>query len=75
MNYQNQNLFNALNNNITIDNNIVGYVSAQKIKLISFPGEIIITENGNIIKNNSIVNTNTGHYIKQNYQLIKTSRN
>ena len=74
-NYQYQDLFYSLNNNITIDNNIFSYVSAQKIKLIYIPKEILLTENGNELKNNSIVNTNNGHYLEQNIELIKTSRN
>ena len=41
------NFYEFLNENLTIENNIFGYIQVDKIKLVSIPDEIIIIEQNN----------------------------
>ena len=70
------NIFDILIENITIDNNIFGYeIIKDKIKLISIPDEIIIYNKNNIelkLSNDSILYKD--NIIKQNKELSKTDR-
>ena len=71
---ENQNIFRTLPNNLKIDNNIFGFKSSKKIKLISIPEEITIYENGKALKNNSIVDIYNENILKPNTDLLKTSK-
>ena len=68
------NFTSLLNSNITIDNNIFGYIPDDKILLISIPDEIILyKENENIkIENNTYLNISDKYILKQNINITKT---
>ena len=73
--------YDFLKENLTIENNIFDYESADIIKLVSIPDELIIVEkNGSedgsdlILQNNSEIYFSSNYIILQNATLIKTSK-
>ena len=74
----NFNFTHFLYNNLTIDNNIFGYIPDNKIKLISIPDEILIykeNENEKIhIQNNSDLFILDKYILQQNKNISKTSQ-
>ena len=71
-------LFKFLYQNLTIENNIFGYVPEEKIKLIFIPKELIISkQQQNIfisLENNSYIYQNDKIILNQSFSSIKTSR-
>ena len=81
--------YDFLNENLTIENNIFGYIQVDKIKLVSIPDEIIIIEqNNNNIKriledesnqfikltNNSYLYKENNYFLSQNKNISKSSK-
>ena len=71
--------FEFLFENYTIENNIIGYEPVEMIKLVSIPEEIIVIERQNNeeihqLKNNSFMYPDAIYEVKQNENLLKTSK-
>jgi hypothetical protein len=63
--------------NLTIDNNIFGYIPDDQILLISIPDEIFLyqqNDESNPLQNNSYLNISEKFTLKQNINLTKTSK-
>ena len=72
----NINFTSFLFENLTIDNNIFGYIPDNQIKLISIPEEIFLYQSNNTetpLTNNSFLNINESFTLMQNKNLTKTS--
>ena len=72
----NINFSSFLFENLTIDNNIFGYIPDDKIKLVSIPDEILLYQSNDMntsLTNNSYLYINESFTLKQNTNLIKTS--
>ena len=76
----NNNFLNLLKNNIIIENNIFRYKSAESIKLVSIPEEILIFEKDYndpneliLLGNNSFMYFDCEYILQQNINLSKTS--
>ena len=73
---QDLNLIQELYNNITIDNNIFGYVKVNQIKIVSIPDEIKLyngkDENKILIANEENININIDYSLYQNKDILKT---
>ena len=71
------NLITELYNNITIDNNIFGYIQMSQMKIVSIPEGIIFykKEGGtNVqIQNGTIIDKDINYILKQNKEIIKTN--
>ena len=70
----NKSFFDILYENFTIENNIFNYTSTNRIKLVSIPNEIIISNEADLIQNNSEIYLSNDYTLKQNTNLIKTSQ-
>ena len=72
------NIYNELMSNITVENNIFGYVTVEKINLVSIPKEILFYNVTNGIKDSNPLPNNTffdaNHVLNQNFQLNKTDQ-
>ena len=70
------NLIKEIHANITIDNNIFGYIKEDKIKIVSIPEQIKFSigkdENKVEIENGEIIDVNVEYSLNQINSLIKT---
>ena len=76
-NYQNdKSFFDFLYQNLTIENNIFGYIAENVIKLNSIPNEIIIMDENDLLplENNSLMNQSYNYILQQNRNITKTSQ-
>ena len=62
--------------NFNIENNIFNYVSANKIKIVFIPQEIVMLnqQTGELINIDSEIYLDNNYYFKQNFNLPKTSQ-
>ena len=66
-NYNNENnLYNTLMENMNIENNIFGYEKVDKIKIISYPEDILFYKEENILLTN-------GDFIEDNYKIYQNT--
>ena len=74
-NYQNDiTFFEFLYQNLTIENNIFGYIAENVIKLNSIPNEIIIMEENDLLplENDSLMSQDNNYLLQQNNNVTKT---
>ena len=72
------NIYNYLMSNMTVENNIFGYITVQKINLVSIPDELLFYNITNGVQDSTPLPGNTffdaNHVLNQNWQLNKTDK-